>query len=375
MSKKTIHLIAAARPNFMKIAPLYHALKKRDWARPKIVHTGQHYDINMSDSFFKDLMLPEPHHHLGIGSGSHAEQTGSVMIAYEKLLAEKRPEMVVVVGDVNSTAACTLAAIKLNGNRPLVAHLEAGLRSFDRTMPEEINRIVTDSIADILWTPSPDGDENLLKEGIAEGKIERVGNIMIDSLEMMRERIEQENSFSKYGVEKGGYGLVTLHRPANVDNQRTLAALCDALVKVSSKLPLIFPIHPRTRKNLEKYDLLNKLDNASGLQLDEPIGYITFMNLVFNCRLVITDSGGIQEESTYLGIPCLTLRPNTERPITITQGTNQLCTIDALVNSVNKIMNAESESSPKPDLWDGQTAERITESIHRVLGDKKFVDN
>ena len=367
MDKKSIHLIAAARPNFMKIAPLYHALKKRAWAAPEIVHTGQHYDVNMSDAFFKDLMLPEPHHHLGIGSGSHAEQTGRVMIAYEKLLIEKRPDMVVVVGDVNSTAACTLAAVKMDDNRPLVAHLEAGLRSFDRTMPEEINRIVTDSIADLLWTPSRDGDENLLKEGVPAERVERVGNIMIDSLEMMRARIEREDAMSKYAVGKRGYGLVTLHRPANVDNRNTLGSLCEALVGVCNDLPLVFPVHPRTRKNLEKHKLLEDLESASGLHLDEPIGYVTFMNLVFKCRLVITDSGGIQEESTYLGIPCLTLRPNTERPITITEGTNRLCTVADLVERVKDIITAKGERPLKPALWDGHTAERVCESIRRRL--------
>ena len=367
MEKKTIHLIAAARPNFMKIAPLYHALKKRNWAAPEIVHTGQHYDVNMSDAFFEDLMLPEPHHHLGIGSGTHAEQTGRVMMAYEKLLAKLRPDLVVVVGDVNSTVACTLAAVKMSGRRPLVAHLEAGLRSFDRTMPEEINRIVTDSIADILWTPSADGDENLLREGISAEKIERVGNIMIDSLELMRARIEREDNTSKYGVKKSGYGLVTLHRPANVDNPGTLTTLCKALVKVSQVLPLVFPVHPRTRKNLEKLGLLEELQKAHGLQLDEPIGYVGFMNLVFNCRLVVTDSGGIQEESTYLGIPCLTLRPNTERPITIMQGTNCLCTAEDLEAKVNEILATNGKGARKPDLWDGRTAERVCKSIQKRL--------
>jgi UDP-N-acetylglucosamine 2-epimerase (non-hydrolysing) len=228
---KTIHLIAAARPNFMKIAPLYHALKETDWVSPIIVHTGQHYDLNMSDAFFRDLMLPEPHHHLGVGSGSHAEQTGMVMIAYEKLLMENRPDLVVVVGDVNSTVACTLAAVKLGVK---TAHLEAGLRSFDRSMPEEVNRIVTDSIADILWTPSPDGDENLLREGIAAAKIERVGNIMIDSLEMMRPRIMAENAVAKYGLKNGSYGVMTLHRPSNVDDPKVLKRLCEALQRIAA---------------------------------------------------------------------------------------------------------------------------------------------
>ena len=337
---KKIHLIAAARPNFIKIAPLYHALKKVPWSVPTIVHTGQHYDTNMSGSFFRELMLPEPDVNLGVGSGSHAEQTGQVMMAYEKLLCETEPDMVVVVGDVNSTMACTLASVKVNfglksngGNhgvarRPLVAHLEAGLRSFDRTMPEEINRMVTDTLADVLWTPSEDADENLAREGAAAEKIVRVGNIMIDSLEMMRPQIEARRTWADYGFEQDTYGLVTLHRPANVDPPKKLEKLCAALVRIAAQVPLIFPVHPRTRKNLETYSLLEPLQQVSGLHLAEPISYISFMNLVFNCRFVLTDSGGIQEETTYLGKPCLTLRPNTERPVTITKGTNRLATID-----------------------------------------------
>jgi UDP-N-acetylglucosamine 2-epimerase (non-hydrolysing) len=360
---KKIHLIAAARPNFMKIAPLYHALKKNDWAEPVIVHTGQHYDLNMSDAFFRDLMLPEPNFHLGVGSGTHAEQTGRVMIAYEKLLIEHRPNLVVVVGDVNSTVACTLAAVKLGVK---TAHLEAGLRSFDRTMPEEINRIVTDSIADILWTPSPDGDENLLREGVAPGKIERVGNIMIDSLEMMRPRIMAENAAARYGLKNGSFGVVTLHRPANVDNPEILRKLCGALTRIAADIPLVFPVHPRTRKNLEAFDLLDGLSKAPGINLDEPVSYIPFMNLVFNCRLAITDSGGIQEETTYLGIPCLTLRPNTERPITVTEGTNRLCTADDVVRQAAAAI--ENKAEPKQlDLWDGKTAGRVVEAAKRFV--------
>ena len=319
-----IHLIAAARPNFMKIAPLYHALKKVDWATPCIVHTGQHYDLNMSDAFFKDLNLPEPDIHLGVGSGTHAEQTGQVMIAYERILREKRPDLAVVVGDVNSTMAATLAGVKLGVK---VAHLEAGLRSFDRTMPEEINRIVTDSLADIHWTPSPDADENLLKEGVSKNKIQRVGNIMIDSLEKLRKKIEQQETVQVFGLKQGEYGLVTLHRPSNVDNTLILRRVCHLLYSISQKIPLIFPVHPRTWKNIEKNGLMAILKNAPGLLIVEPLSYIRFMNLVFNCRFTLTDSGGIQEETTYLGIPCLTLRANTERPITITHGTNRLSTV------------------------------------------------
>jgi UDP-N-acetylglucosamine 2-epimerase (non-hydrolysing) len=364
MNKKTVHLIAAARPNFMKIAPLYHALKKQPWAKQIIVHTGQHYDLNMSDTFFGDLNLPAPHIHLGVGSGTHAEQTGGVMIAYEKVVAKSRPDMVIVVGDVNSTVAATLTAVKLGIK---VAHLEAGLRSFDRTMPEEINRIVTDSIADLLWTPSPDGDENLFNEGIPPEKIHRVGNIMIDSLEMMRGRIEQEQTFSSLGFKSGGYGVVTLHRPANVDPPDMLKRICLSLKDITKKIPLVFPVHPRTMKNIEKHSYLSLLNDSPNLCLLEPLSYSPFMNLVFNCRLVITDSGGIQEETTYLGIPCLTLRENTERPITITQGTNRLCDVNNLVEKVNDIIDGSCSKRKVPELWDGHTAERVALSIKEFL--------
>ncbi|OQY58039.1 MAG: UDP-N-acetylglucosamine 2-epimerase (non-hydrolyzing) [Desulfobacteraceae bacterium 4572_88] len=354
-----IHLIAAARPNFMKIAPLYHALKKEAWAEPLIVHTGQHYDLNMSDVFFQDLALPEPSLHLGVGSGSHAEQTGQVMIAYEKVLIEKKPDLVVVVGDVNSTIAATIAAVKLGIK---VAHLEAGLRSFDRTMPEEINRMVTDTLADILWTPSPDGDENLIREGVSEDKIQRVGNIMIDSLEMLRDRIEKETTIKEFGVSPKGYVLVTLHRPSNVDNPELLKSLCESLARIAEKIPLIFPVHPRTRKNLEQNNYMPLLESPN-LHLAEPLNYIRFMKMVFGCRFVITDSGGIQEETSYLGIPCLTLRPNTERPVTITQGTNRLCELGELEPHVDAILSGQSFQKNPIDLWDGQTASRVVASI------------
>ncbi|BBO67295.1 hypothetical protein DSCA_12250 [Desulfosarcina alkanivorans] len=372
-----IHLIAAARPNFMKIAPLYHALKKEDWAEPIIVHTGQHYDLNMSDAFFTDLNLPAPHIHLGVGSGSHAEQTGNVMMAYEKVILEKRPDLVVVVGDVNSTVACTLATVKVsypiknskskiqNLRRPLVAHLEAGLRSFDRTMPEEVNRIATDALADVLWTPSPDGDENLIKEGVVQDKIVRVGNIMIDSLEMMRQTIERQHAFTDYGLKKCQYGVMTFHRPANVDDPKLLSMLCDSLISISEQLPLIFPVHPRTRKNLQGFGLMDMLEKAETIILSEPLNYVRFMSLVFNCRLAITDSGGIQEETTYLGIPCLTMRPNTERPVTVTQGTNQLCFVSDIKEKAELILSHDLTECQVPEMWDGKTAKRVVDAIKR----------
>jgi UDP-N-acetylglucosamine 2-epimerase (non-hydrolysing) len=362
--KKLIYLIAAARPNFMKIAPLYHALKKQGWAETVIVHTGQHYYINMSGTFFRDLRLPEPHIHLGVGSGTHAEQTGRVMIAIERVLAKKLPDLMVVVGDVNSTMAASVTAVKLGIK---VAHLEAGLRSFDRTMPEEINRIVTDAVSDLLWTPSSDGDENLLSEGIPPEKIHRVGNIMIDSLEMFRGSIEQKKLFASLGYEPGGYGVVTLHRPANVDMSDVLKKLCYSLADIAEKIPLVFPVHPRTMKNLEAYGYLSILNDSSNLRLMEPLSYVPFMNLVFNCRLVITDSGGIQEETTYLGIPCLTLRDNTERPITITEGTNRLCNVNNLMKHAKDIINGKHCQGFVPELWDGRTAERMVQSIEEFL--------
>jgi UDP-N-acetylglucosamine 2-epimerase (non-hydrolysing) len=382
-----IHLICAARPNFMKVAPLYHALKKEPWANPVIVHTGQHYDLNMSDRFFKDLGLPNPDISLGIGSGTHAEQTGKVMIAYEKVLLETRPNLVVVVGDVNSTVACALAASKISYpvsqpnqpnklnqlnqpnnplHRPLIAHLEAGLRSFDRAMPEEINRILTDAIADLLWTPSADGDENLLREGVPKEKIQRIGNIMIDSLEMLRGAIERQTAFSDLNLSPKIYGVVTLHRPSNVDSPETMKRLCGDLREITEKLPLVFPVHPRTKKNLADFGLYETLSGSKGLILLEPLNYLRFMNLVFNCRLVITDSGGIQEETSYLGIPCLTLRENTERPITVTHGTNQLCKLKDLRQKTDEILKAPDMVAKKIELWDGKTADRIVALLREM---------
>jgi UDP-N-acetylglucosamine 2-epimerase (non-hydrolysing) len=359
-----IHLVAAARPNFMKIAPLYHALKKESWAVPFIVHTGQHYDLNMSDAFFEDLGLPQPDLNLGVGSGSHAEQTANVMLIYEKVLIESRPDLVVVVGDVNSTMASILAAAKLGIK---VGHLEAGLRSFDRSMPEEINRLVTDSLADILWTHSPEADGNLMREGISTDKIHRVGNIMIDSLELLRDKIEKQDVYGEFGFNPGDYGLVTLHRPSNVDEPEVLETICQLLMRVAKKIPLIFPVHPRTSDNLEKGGFVSFLKKAQVLFLIEPLNYIRFMNLLFNSRFVITDSGGIQEETTYLGIPCLTLRPNTERSITIHQGTNQLCSLENLVDKAQNILSGVIKQGNSIEFWDGQTAGRVVNTIENIL--------
>jgi UDP-N-acetylglucosamine 2-epimerase (non-hydrolysing) len=345
----------------MKIAPLYKALA----ARPsgfelRIVHTGQHYDANMSDWFFRDLGLPMPHVNLDVGSASHAQQTAGVMVAYEKLAMESRPDWCVVVGDVNSTVACTLAATKL---RVPVAHLEAGLRSHDRTMPEELNRLATDVLADLLWTPSTDADENLRTEGIPFDRICRVGNIMIDSLEMMRPAIEAKKFAVSAGLSPRQYGVATLHRPSNVDSPERLEAIVQQLVAASRLAPIVFPVHPRTRRRLETFRLLEKLKAGAGIRLTEPLGYVDFMSAVFDAAFVLTDSGGVQEETTYLGIPCLTLRENTERPITVTQGTNRLIKSHEIEKRLETVMSGLWPSGRVPDLWDGRTAGRVVESL------------
>ncbi len=361
----TIHLIAAARPNFMKVAPLYHALNKTDWANPVLVHTGQHYDHNMSDAILQDLKVPAPDFHLGVGSGSHAEQMGNVMIAYEKICVEHRPDWIVVVGDVNSTAACAMVGAKL---WIPVVHLEAGLRSRDRRMPEEINRLVTDAIVDVLWTPSEDADENLLAEGVSADKIDRIGNIMIDSFEMLKHTIETADTQEKLGLKSGEYALVTLHRPSNVDAADSLTPIVDALVDASLNLPIVFVAHPRTIKGLDKFDLTSRLSESANINLQEPLTYVQFMNLVTGAKVVITDSGGLQEETTYLGIPCLTLRENTERPITVTIGTNKLIDASTLAENLEAILNGDWPSGERPPLWDGKTAERAVAALKKRVG-------
>jgi UDP-N-acetylglucosamine 2-epimerase (non-hydrolysing) len=361
---KSIHLIAAARPNFMKVAPLYHALAATGWCRPDVVHTGQHYDANMSDAFFRDLRLPEPRHTLEIGSGTHAEQTGRTMIAYEAVCQRDRPDAIVVVGDVNATAACALVGAKL---WIPVVHLEAGLRSRDRRMPEEINRLVTDAIADLLWTPSRDADANLLAEGVPARKIDCIGNIMIDSFEMLRPRIEAADTRRRLGLEGRPFAVATLHRPSNVDAREKLAELAGQLLPLSSELTLVFAVHPRTRRRLEDFGLLAQLASAPGIVLTEPLSYIEFMNLVVGCTIALTDSGGVQEETTYLGIPCATLRENTERPLTVTEGTNRLLKPSELVAAGREALSGKWPRGKRPALWDGHTAERAARSLHTRL--------
>jgi UDP-N-acetylglucosamine 2-epimerase (non-hydrolysing) len=357
-----VHLVAAARPNFMKIAPLYHELSRQSWCEPRIVHTGQHYDPNMSDAFFRDLRLPAPDFHLEVGSGSHAEQTGGVMIAYEKIVQADLPQVIVVVGDVNSTAACAMVGAK---QWIPVVHLEAGLRSGDRRMPEEINRLVTDSIANVLWTPSADADENLVREGVSRDRIDLVGNIMIDSFVMMREAIEADGTRAALGLTANQYGVVTLHRPSNVDSRGSLQGLVEQLIAVSQRMPLLFAVHPRTRKRLQEFSLLDALTNAPGMHLSEPLGYIQFMNLVIGARAVITDSGGVQEETTFLGIPCLTLRDNTERPITLTEGSNKLVKVDDLATQADAAIGGHWSTGRRPAFWDGQAAGRCAAALQR----------
>lgn len=372
---KIIHLICAARPNFMKIAPLWHALKRESWCTPVLIHTGQHYDVNMSDDFFRDLHLPDPDFHLGIGSGSHGEQTGKTLIAYESLCVKNRPDLCIVVGDVNATVACGLAAVKLGIP---VGHVEAGLRSFDYDMPEEWNRILTDRLSTFLWTHSPDAVENLEREGMPMDAIQPVGNIMIDALEMTRKSFEKSTKWRDLGLEDKGYALVTLHRPSNVDRKEDLERSLNALEKMGALLPVVFPVHPRTQKMIEEHGQQDRFNAISGLKPIPPQGYADFMNLVVHSRMIITDSGGIQEECAYLNIPCLTLRSTTERPITITHGTNRLVKPDRdMIKNLelsicDVIKHPPSRSHPIPQ-WDGHTADRIVKCISEYFHIRKFL--
>ena len=366
MRQRLVHLIAAARPNFMKVAPLYHALSQEEWCRPVIIHAGQHYDANMSDAFFRDLRLPDPAVHLGVGSGSHAEQMGRTMIAYEPICLQQKPDAIVVVGDVNATAACALVGAKL---WIPVVHLEAGLRSRDRRMPEEINRIVTDAIADLLWTPSADADANLQLEGVGQERVERIGNIMIDSFEMLRERVENVPAGERVSDERRPYAVVTLHRPSNVDDMPALSELVGMLEELAPEVQIIFPVHPRTRKRLREFHLEDRIFQNPRIHTSEPVGYIEFMRLLRGCSIAITDSGGIQEETTYLGIPCVTLRENTERPITITEGTNRLAKPAEVLALAREALAGRWTKGRQLEYWDGHTAERAVRSLRRFLGE------
>ena len=341
--------IVGARPNFMKVAPVMNALKARKHVVQTLVHTGQHYDANMSDVFFEQLGIPAPDVNLAVGSGTHARQTAEIMTRFEPVLLERQPDLVLVYGDVNSTVATALVCAKL-GVR--VGHVEAGLRSFDRTMPEEINRLVTDQLADLLFTPSEDGDVNLQKEGIPAEKIFRVGNVMIDSLVKLLPAAQRQ----KQNVFPERYALVTLHRPANVDDSVILKRILQSLLEVSHDLSVIFPAHPRTRKRIADFGL-----HADQLQILDPLSYLEFLAMQSRATVVITDSGGIQEETTYLGVPCLTLRENTERPVTVSLGTNVLVGRDAdkLRSELSRILAGQAKKGTVPPLWDGHAGERI----------------
>lgn len=356
-----IILVVGARPNFMKIAPLYSALKKRR-VEQILVHTGQHYDDKMSKVFFDDLGLPEPDVYLGVGSGSHSQQTAKVMVEFEKVCIENRPKLVVVVGDVNSTLGCTLVASKMGVK---TAHIEAGLRSGDMVMPEEINRVVTDAIADVLLTPSADANENLLREGRESRDIYMVGNIMIDSLLSNLEKYQSIKIREKLGIKGKKYATLTLHRPSNVDDVEILRGIISAIIEISEDIDVVFPIHPRTRINLENTGLMETLYSIESIVLTEPLGYLDFMSLISDSSVVLTDSGGLQEETTYLGIPCLTVRESTERPITVSEGTNKIigCNKNDILREF-RILDLDKERTlAKIKYWDGGTAERIADII------------
>jgi UDP-N-acetylglucosamine 2-epimerase (non-hydrolysing) len=358
--------VVGARPNLVKIAPLLRAMRLVQGIQPILLHTGQHYDEKLSDIFFRQMNIGEPDINLEVGSGSHAAQTAEILKRIEPVLVQQKPDLVLVVGDVNSTVAASLAAAKL-GIR--VAHVEAGLRSFDRSMPEEINRIVTDALADFLFTTEPDAAANLLKEGRPKECIYFVGNVMIDALDQFLPLAQQSRIGHDLGLVINGafvpFGVLTLHRPSNVDSVETLKKLLNAIEAVADKLPLVFPVHPRTRQNLAE---LGK-KNSMRIRMIDPVGYLEFLCLLSRSRLVLTDSGGIQEETTALGIPCLTLRENTERPITVTDGTNRIVGQDPekILIAATEILASRGKTGQRPELWDGHAAERIVEILQREV--------
>lgn len=361
-----IILVAGARPNFMKVAPLLQELRKYpEVFRPRLIHTGQHYDADMSDVFFQELGLPQPDRFLGVGSGSHAEQTAKIMVAFEQVCLEERPDLVVVAGDVNSTMACALTAKKLCIP---VAHVEAGLRSRDWTMPEEINRVVTDAISDLLFTPSRDADENLLREGVSPERIYFVGNVMIDCLLAQLPKTAARDTLQRFGVEAGRYATLTLHRPSNVDDPEVFSGIMGVLLELSQELPIIWPVHPRSRKMLGQLGLAHRVEGNGRLRLTEPLGYLDMLALNRWARLIITDSGGLQEETTVLGVPCITLRQNTERPVTVEAGANQVVGNhpDRVRAAVWSILNSDGHKICIPEFWDGKAAIRVVDIFKRL---------
>ncbi len=363
--KKIINIVGA-RPNYMKIAPIQRIMDERKTFETVLLHTGQHYDERMSKLFFDDLQMPKPDIYLNVGSASHAIQTAKIMTEFEKVVIAEKPDLVIVVGDVNSTAACSLVATKLGVK---VAHVEAGLRSFDRTMPEEINRIVTDVISDFLFVTEQSGLNNLKHEGIADSKVHFVGHVMIDSLIYFMEKAKNSTIKKDLNLDSDQYALVTLHRPGNVDNKENFLKLLNAFQVIEKDLKIIFPIHPRALKMIDQFGLQDMIGAMKNVILLEPLGYLDFMNLMHSAKLVLTDSGGIQEETTYLQIPCITMRENTERPVTVDLGTNVLVGSDTqrIIQETKKILEGHNKIGQIPDLWDGNAARRIVDILEKKL--------
>ena len=376
--------VVGARPNFMKVAPLHRAIQQLSGWTSKIVHTGQHFDAKMSDVFFTQLELPKPDYFLGIGGGSHTEVTAHIMLAFEKIVADEKPDLIIVVGDVTSTLACTLVAIKMGIP---VAHVEAGLRSFDRTMPEELNRLLTDSVANYLFVTEESGLNHLKNEGVPDEKVFFSGNVMIDSLVRYQEKAKNSTiltdlglrpsdsgqSSSEFGLIPSNYIVMTMHRPANVDTEKGLLSILELMELSAQKTKIVFPIHPRTRAHMDKFGLTKRMEALPNLILTEPLGYLEFIQLMSHAKAILTDSGGIQEETTYLGIPCLTFRDSTERPVTVTLGTNQLLAdLDPqkTCQALEKILAGEVKKGSIPPLWDGHAAERIANTLHGIFEKK-----
>ena len=376
--------VVGARPNFMKVAPLHRAIQQLSGWTSKIVHTGQHFDAKMSDVFFTQLELPKPDYFLGIGGGSHTEVTAHIMLAFEKIVADEKPDLIIVVGDVTSTLACTLVAIKMGIH---VAHVEAGLRSFDRTMPEELNRLLTDSVANYLFVTEESGLNHLKNEGVPDEKVFFSGNVMIDSLVRYQEKAKNSTiltdlglrpsdsgqSSSEFGLIPSNYIVMTMHRPANVDTEKGLLSILELMELSAQKTKIVFPIHPRTRAHMDKFGLTKRMEALPNLILTEPLGYLEFIQLMSHANAILTDSGGIQEETTYLGIPCLTFRDSTERPVTVTLGTNQLLAdLDPqkTYQALEKILAGEVKKGSIPPLWDGHAAERIANTLHGIFEKK-----